>query len=213
MVSAHQSKKRRATGFSVSSTLSWTCCSSVKISSERIKRGQRGSRSIAVQNADHFIHFGRADRAVVDRAQLVRTRLPITEAAVRDVELRAIAIAPGLAGNHPDFGGRLDLAEAAELFRQNRALGRELIVVRRVLIVAAAAAGEVRAGRRDALRRGLERLRTVRARMRPGLLLLGLDQRPAPPAARGANTTRPSRRASPSPPYTSFSTLLRNCLR
>src|SRR5215510_13203098 len=47
----------------------------------------------------------------------------------------------------------------------------------------------------------------MRARTRPGFCCSALARIRSPGSTKGANTTRPSRRANPSPPYTSFSTV------
>ena len=173
-----------------------------------MKRGQRGSRSIATSVRDRLVHFGRADRAVVDRAQLVRPRLRDSRAGrsrratARDCDSPRARPRP----RRSRRGGSI-LPSRRSSSRQDRALRRELILVRRVLVVAAAAAREIRARRRDALRRRLEHFERPRAHQ-PGLLLLATPARiRSPGRTNGANTTRPSRRASPSPPYTNFSTV------
>ena len=136
-----------------------------------------------------------------NRHQRVRARREIADGSVRDVKLRAIAIVQRRAADGVDVSRVFDLADAAQLFAQDLHFARELKRVRSVLVVAASAAREQRAGRRDAIgrrgqhfdqaRRGCRR-RTSRRTVSPG-------------STKGASTTRPSRRASASPPYTHFS--------
>ena len=62
------------------------------------------------------------------------------------MKLRPVAIAERRAADHADLAFELDLADALQLLPQDLDFAGELVFVRRVLIVAAAASREQRAG-------------------------------------------------------------------
>ena len=117
------------------------------------------------------------------------------------MELRAVAIAERRPADGFDFAGVFDLAYAAQLLAQNFDFARELKIVGRVLVVAAAAARE----QRD---REARRARAQASAPRPGAAWMPSStsrRTVSPGSTKGASTTRPSTRASASPPYTHFS--------
>ena len=65
-----------------------------------------------------------------------------------NLPLRAVAIAPGRRGVRGDVARPVDAAEAAQSFAENVGFVAQLGLVRNVLVVAAAADAEMRAGRR-----------------------------------------------------------------
>src|SRR4051812_27535556 len=131
------------------------------------------------ERADHLVDFRRADRTVVDRAELVGTRLAVPQAVVLNMELGAIAVPPRLAGDDLDVPRRFDLPESAQLLNEDGALQPELVGVRRVLVMASSTASEVGTWREDTLRRRLEDFERMRAD-EPRLLLLRLRADPLP---------------------------------
>ena len=74
------------------------------------------------------------------------------------VQLHAVAVAEGLGRHGRDLRRGIDLPEAAQFLAQDAALGLELELVGRVLVVAAAADAEHRAGRSHAVGRGIQHL-------------------------------------------------------
>src|SRR5579863_3596609 len=79
-----------------------------------------------------------------------------------NVHLDAIAIAQWRTADGLDFTGVFNLAHPAELLPQDFDLTGKLKIVRRVLVVAAAAALEQRAGRLDAVGRRFDYLGQAR---------------------------------------------------
>src|SRR5271157_362133 len=108
------------------------------------------------EGAEGLLGLGRGDGAGRGGAQLVGARLPVSDLAVLEVELHAVAIAPRFTGDDGDFAGRRDFAQTPQLLHQDGPLGRQLEFVGRVLVVAAATTAENGAPRRHALGRGLE---------------------------------------------------------
>ena len=70
---------------------------------------------------------------------------------VTNVQLDSVPVMPRIRGHQRDFTVELDLADAAQDFAQNVALLLDLDLVGCMLIVAAAATGEVRTWRGHAL--------------------------------------------------------------
>src|SRR5207249_6293237 len=103
------------------------------------------------QACQRAIDSRRADGARFHGAELVRACLEIADVSAVQVKLGTITILPRLARYDRDVVRRVDLADAAQSLGKDRPLGRELIVVSRVLVMTTAAAPEVRAGRGHAL--------------------------------------------------------------
>ena len=93
------------------------------------------------------------------------------------MQLHAIAIAERLRRHHRDLRRRLHLPQPLQRFHQNRPLGCQLVFIRRVLIVAAAAAPVYRTRRGHAVRRGLQHFQHARPH-HPRLLLLRPRENP-----------------------------------
>ena len=70
----------------------------------------------------------------------MRARRQVSDLSLGDVKLRAIAIPERRTADHADLAFELDLADALQLLAQDLDFAGELKFVRRVLIVAAAAA-------------------------------------------------------------------------
>lgn len=87
---------------------------------------------------------------------VVGTRFTVAQVPVFQVELRTVAVAPGLGRYHFDLLGSRGLTQPQQCFCQNFSLGGELVLIWRVLVMAAAAAPESIAAGVDALRRGFE---------------------------------------------------------
>ena len=104
-------------------------------------------------------------------AELVGAAFQIPDLRSRNVELRAIAIAPRFTRDDRDIVRRLDLAHALQRFAQDRSLGFELQLIAGVLIVAAAAAAEVRASWLHSPFRGREHLANLAAQQSAALRL------------------------------------------
>src|SRR5580658_7412915 len=90
------------------------------------------------QKFQDFINPRRADGALRDIDQFVRTRGAITDPAIVNVELRAIAIPERRSADDLDFALKVDFSHAPKLLAQDFDLARELKFVRGMLIVAAA---------------------------------------------------------------------------
>ena len=135
----------------------------------------------------------------------MRAGLQIPEFSVPDMKLAPVAVLPLRTRDNLDVRGRFELAHAPHHFTKNRDLLVKLILVGGMLIMTAAANPEVRTAGLDALRRWL--LHVQEPRMQLVLLLYGAC---SPGSTKGVSTTRPSRRARPSPPYTSFSIVMRS---
>jgi len=104
----------------------------------------------------------RGDRALAQRNHSVRAAAAIAHVPRRiEGQTDSVAIAPGLglglASQHGNLRGH-GHAAAFQGFAQDNLLEGQLGCVVRVLVVAAAADAEVRAGGRDALRRGADDL-------------------------------------------------------
>src|SRR6266478_5044114 len=79
----------------------------------------------------------------------MRARRQISDLAVVDVKLRAVAISQRGSRDGFNRASVVDLTHAAELLAQNLHLAGNLKLVRCVLVVTASAAREKGAGRRD----------------------------------------------------------------
>ena len=99
-------------------------------------------------------------------------RFAVSEACLFYRKLHPIAVAEGLGRDGVDLRGRVNLAEAAQLFDEYRALGDELVFIGSVLVVSAAAAAEHGTRREHAVGGGLEHFEHTRAHQ-ARLLLLG----------------------------------------
>ena len=110
-------------------------------------------------------------------AQAVRTGLAVPDSPPIDMKLHAVAIAPRFGGGYRNLLRRLHLPQPPQLVRQDGALGGELIFVRRVLVMATAAAAEDRTRRGHAFRRRLQHFERVRPHQ-PRLLAPRHDANP-----------------------------------
>ncbi len=90
---------------------------------------------------------------MIDRAECVGSVLEVADSTLVDVELDSVAIMPGFAGNDADVAFEFNLADAAQHFAQDGSLLLQLGRVVNVLVLAAAAALEIRTGSIDARRR------------------------------------------------------------
>ncbi len=72
------------------------------------------------------------------------------------LKARPIAVVPRRRGMDLDFALQFQLGDAAQILPQDLSLDFELMFVAGVLVVASAAGSKVRAGRRDAVRRGFQ---------------------------------------------------------
>jgi hypothetical protein len=86
----------------------------------------------------------------------MRPRCQVSNLPFRDVKLRPVAILQRRTADDVNLGLELDLADPLQLLAQDIDLSRELIFVRCVLIVAAAADRKQWTGRRCSFRRGRE---------------------------------------------------------
>jgi len=110
------------------------------------------------------IEARRGDRAIPrKRHQIVRPRGQVSDPAVGDVKLRAIAIAKRGPAHHANLTRIIDLSDAAQLLAQNLHLARKLKLVRSVLVMAAAATHEMGARGNDALASGLDHVHQIRS--------------------------------------------------
>ena len=167
MVSPHQSKNRRASGASVSVAIQLHPA----LVREQLQGPQKSRPPPVAQHPRQ-----RGDRPHSVSAMRSGTRAPRTACASAPPNSRCArdrcATARGCGTPMarpplPRFGGRLDLPQAAQFFRQNGALGSQLRFVRRVLIMAAAAAPEIGAWRGGPIGRWFQQS-GARARTRPG---------------------------------------------
>ena len=126
------------------------------------------------QRVDRLVDLRRRDGTLFHLAQAVRTGLAVPDVPSVNVKLRAVAITPRLGGGPRDRLRRLHLPQPSQLVRQDRALGAKLVLVRRVLVMAAAAAAKHRARRGHAFRRRLQHFERLRPHQ-PGLLTPCLD--------------------------------------
>jgi hypothetical protein len=86
----------------------------------------------------------------------MRARRQVSDLPFGNVKLRAIPIPERRAADNINLAFELDLAHALQLLAQDLDLAGELVFVGRVLVMAAAARREQRAGRYNALRRRRE---------------------------------------------------------
>ena len=150
-------------------------CECVAQREQRLEQERRKNRAIAYRTERGGICAEVADAELVKLGGRCLVRRRIFERA--DFPLRAIAIAPGLGCVNRDLAGPFDAADAAKRLAQDFSFVFELRLVRNVLIVAAAADSEMRATRRDALRRNIEH--AFQPRANEFLLLLGRQDRGA----------------------------------
>ena len=80
------------------------------------------------------------------------------------LKARAIAVIPGRRRMHLNLTGKFELGDAAQILAQDFFLDIELMVVVGMLIVTSATAGEMRTGRRYAVRGGLHDCGSMSAR-------------------------------------------------
>src|SRR5215469_2267495 len=92
----------------------------------------------------------------------MRACLVVSQSAVLQVKLSAVAVTPGLARDDFDFLRRSGVRQPPQFLFQNGALGIELICIGRVLVMAAAAMAEVLASRVDALGSGFQHFKRAR---------------------------------------------------
>jgi len=89
----------------------------------------------------------------------VRCKLEISGGKIgpgADLQARTVAIIPGRRRMDFDFAGQFEPGDAAQVLAQDFLLDFELVRVGGLLVMASAAAGEMRAGRGDAMGRGLD---------------------------------------------------------
>lgn len=79
------------------------------------------------------------------------------------LQARAVAVIPRRRRMDFDFGLKFEFGEAAKVLAQDFFFDLKLMFVSGVLVMASATAGKVRAGRRDAMRRGFNNCRRVGA--------------------------------------------------
>ena len=141
---------------------------------------------------------------MIDRAKFSRTLCEVPDLSILDMKLDAVAIVPRFARDYADLARELDLANAAQYLAQDVALLFQLERIIDVLILAAAAALEIGAG---GVMREAEGCWTsiTRPRHRSFFARSVSARTTSPGSTKGVRTTLPSWRASPSPPYTSFS--------
>ncbi|MCL4401198.1 MAG: hypothetical protein M1436_00840 [Acidobacteria bacterium] len=105
----------------------------------------------------------------------MRTHFEIADGVAAQMKLAAVAIVPWLSRDGLDIRRRFEFADAPQYVIENGAFQAQLQFVGSVLVVAAAAAREVGAGGRHALRRRRQHLEGAGAKQ-PRLLPCGLRQ-------------------------------------
>ena len=136
--------------------------------------GNFARASISPQGRDATVDQRRTDGTLFDREQVVRGHLEVSggERGVGlHLQARTVAVVPRRRRMNLDVERQFQLGDATQALAQDFFLDLELVLVGRVLVVASAAAGEVRAGRQDAVRRRLDD--RVGLRPREARLLLG----------------------------------------
>jgi len=103
-----------------------------------------------------FVELGRNDGAVIDGDEIARALGKIPDLAALEVKLRAVAILPRLGGDDADIAREFNFTHALQRLAQDLALLLQLGSVIDVLILAPAAALEIRASGRNSRRRWLQ---------------------------------------------------------
>ena len=109
------------------------------------------------KGGDAAVDKRRADGALFNGKKLMRGELKISRGefgACANLETRTVTVVPGRRRMRRNFALQFELGNAAQVFPQDFLLDYDLMLVGGMLVVASAAAAEVRTGCRDAMLRG-----------------------------------------------------------
>ena len=127
------------------------------------RQGARGTE--AIEHGNELVEFGGDQRALLDCAEVVGAGAVVAHfqhfghhRMRGEFQLHAVAVVPGRGGVDGDFFFPVEFAQPPQGFAQDVHFQLQLVVVAQVLVVAAAAAGEVGAVGLDAVGGGLHHL-------------------------------------------------------